>query len=146
VAQLGREYNGATVAVERNNHGHAVLEDLRHEKYEHVYERDRAQGWLTTAASRPGMIENLAQVLVHAPTLFHSPLFLNECRTFVRHADGNAAAAAGTHDDCVMAMAIAFAVRKEIAGKVSRRDVELASLSTNYEGSTKYEVSLRSSE
>jgi hypothetical protein len=45
---------------------------------------------------------------------------LEECRTFVRRADGNAAAADGAHDDCVMAMAIAFAVRRENVGRPRR--------------------------
>jgi hypothetical protein len=42
-------------------------------------------------------------------------------KTFVRYADGHAAAAEGAHDDCVMAMAIAFGVRREDAGRVRRR-------------------------
>ena len=42
-------------------------------------------------------------------------------KTFVRHADGHAAAAEGAHDDCVMAMAIALAVRREDAGRVRSR-------------------------
>jgi hypothetical protein len=46
---------------------------------------------------------------------------LGELRTFVRHSDGNAAAAEGAHDDCVMAMAVALAVRREDAGRVARR-------------------------
>ena len=40
-------------------------------------------------------------------------LLLQQCRTFVRHASGAASASAGAHDDCVMAMAIALAVREQ---------------------------------
>ena len=44
-------------------------------------------------------------------------------------ADGNAAAADGAHDDCVMAMAIALAVRREDAGRgVKKRVLAMASL------------------
>ena len=82
-----------------------------------VFEESGQDGWLTSAATRPAMIENLAAVLATEPALFHSPRLLDECRTFVRHADGSAAAAAGTHDDCVMAMAIALAVRQKVAGR-----------------------------
>jgi len=78
--------------------------------------------------SRPSMIENLAAVLATSPLLFHSPLFLNECRTFVRQADGNTGAAVGAHDDTVMAMAIAFAVRRTTAGDLVSRGVEMTSL------------------
>jgi len=50
-------------------------------------------------------------------------------KTFVRHGDGHGAAAERAHDDCVMAMAIALAVRREDAGKgTRRRAVEMASM------------------
>ena len=129
VAALGQEYNAALVAVERNNHGYGVLANLRAEDYPNIYSQKEQDGWLTSAASRPGMLENLAAVLATEPTLFHSPRFLNECRTFVRRADGSAAAAAGAHDDCVMAMAVAFAVRQAVAGTHTRSPkLELASV------------------
>ena len=42
---------------------------------------------------------------------------------------GTREAAEGAHDDCVMAMAIALAVRREDAGRATRkRLVEMASL------------------
>jgi hypothetical protein len=116
VALLAREYNQALVAVERNNHGHAVLAHLAmNEGYLHLYSSNGQTGWLTSAASRPRMLENFAAVLSSAPFLFASPRLLEECRTFVRHPDGSASAASGSHDDTVMAMAIALAVRAEVA-------------------------------
>jgi len=121
VVKLGREYHDALVAVERNNHGHAVLAHLVcSEPYENLYEQGGQPGWLTSAATRPAMIENLAAVLVSAAHLFSSARLLQECRTFVRHADGSSAAAAGAHDDCVLAMAIAHMVRTADAGRLSR--------------------------
>ena len=129
IAELGRLYNEALLAVERNNHGHGVLAHLRAEQYPNIFQQNRQDGWLTSAASRPAMIENLAAVLATAPTLFHSARLLNECRTFVRHPDGNSGAAVGTHDDCVMATAVGFAVRQAAAGELSRKGmIELASL------------------
>lgn len=121
VSKLGKDYNHALVAVERNNHGHGVLAYLAtSEKYSRVYERGGQAGWLTDAATRPAMIEYLAAVVGTAGSLFHSARFLEECRTFVRHGDGWTGALGGAHDDCVMAMAIAFAVRKEVAGALSK--------------------------
>ena len=112
VADLGREYGTALVAVERNNHGHAVLAHLTAVlKYANVYAQGSQQGWLTSVASRPVMIENFAAILSLHPEWFNSPRLLRECRTFVRSADGSSRAASGSHDDCVMAMAIALAVR-----------------------------------
>ena len=115
VAVLGRKYNEALVAVERNNHGHAVIAHLAMSAgYQNLYPGGGPPGWLTTAASRPRMLENFAAVLSSASFLFLSPRLLQECRTFIRHQDGTSAAAGGAHDDTVMAMAIALAVRAEV--------------------------------
>jgi hypothetical protein len=116
---LGKEYNMALLAVERNNHGSGVLAHLETLGYPEVYEQKKKAGWLTSARSRPLMLDGLAEVLMETPGLFRSWRMLNEFRTFVRDRDGNARAATGTHDDCVIAMAIAWAVRKETAGLAS---------------------------
>ncbi len=127
--ELGKSYNDALLVVERNNHGHAVLAHLRMDGCVNVFRDGEHDGWLTSAVSRPAMIENLAAVLALEPTMFHSSRLLNECRTFVRHPDGSCSAAGGSHDDCVMAMAIALAARQRLAGQVRRmRPVVLASL------------------
>ncbi len=122
--ELGREYNTALLAVEKNNHGHAVLACLRMMDYPRVFVQKGQDGWLTSAVSRPAMIENLAAALVEEPSLFRSVRLLNECRTFVRDAEGNTGAAPGTHDDCVMAMAIAWAVRAAEVGRGARVEME----------------------
>ena len=115
VALLGRKYNNALVAIERNNHGHAVLAHLMMSQgYTNVYQTGGQPGWLTNVATRPRMLENLSALLSAAPFMFLSPRLLEECRTFVRHPDGTCSAAAGAHDDTVMAMAIAEAVRAEV--------------------------------
>jgi hypothetical protein len=113
-------YNNALLVVERNNHGHGVLAHLRAMRCGNVYREGEQDGWLTSAVSRPAMIENLAAMLATAPGLFQSPRLLNECRTFVRHVDGSSAAMAGAHDDCVMAMAVGLAARQAVVGRFSR--------------------------
>jgi len=129
VIALGNSYNGALLVVERNNHGYGVLAHLRAAGSLNVFRDGEQDGWLTSAASRPAMVENLAAVLATEPKLFRSSRLLNECRTFIRHPDGRSAAAGGAHDDCVMAMAIALAARQKVAGAVSRKAVlEVASL------------------
>ena len=128
VAALAREYNHALVAIERNNHGHAVLAHLaRGDKYEKLYEHGGQLGWLTSAVTRPAMLANFAAVLADSPALFASRALLEECRTFVRHPDGTSSAAAGAHDDCIIAMAIAVAVRQEMV-EDTRPALELATL------------------
>jgi hypothetical protein len=116
-AALAREYGGALVAVERNNHGSAVLAYLEtRERYARVYEQGGERGWLTNAATRPEMIAQLRVLLERGSERFRSRRLLAECRTFVSGRAGRMGAAAGQHDDLVMAMAIAQAVREEIVG------------------------------
>jgi hypothetical protein len=126
--ELANSYNQGLLVVEQNNHGHAVLAHLRMEGCINIFREGGHDGWLTSAVSRPAMIENLAAVLAIEQTIFRSPRLLNECRTFIRHIDGSSSAAAGSHDDCVMAMAIALAARQKLAGQVWQRRFALASL------------------
>jgi hypothetical protein len=117
-AELAREYGGALVAVERNNHGTAVLAYLSTvERYERVYRQAGQAGWLTTSASKPEMVGGLGALLVEQPEMFLSRRLLAECRTFVRGEYGRTAAASGAHDDLVMSMALAQAVRAEGCGR-----------------------------
>ena len=118
VAHLAREYSRALVVVERNNHGAAVLAHLGMtgpggQEFP-IYEQSGQAGWLTTSVSRPMMLERLGALLEEAPGTFMSARLLAELRSFVRKKDGRAEAAAGAHDDCVMAMAMAQAVRAEM--------------------------------
>jgi hypothetical protein len=117
-AELAREYGGALIAVERNNHGAGVLAYLDSvERYARVYEQAGVAGWLTTAGSKPGMVSRMGALLVESPWLFFSRRLLGECRTFVAMAGGRTGAVNGAHDDCLMAMAIGQAVRAELVGK-----------------------------
>ncbi len=117
-AELAREYGGAMMAVERNNHGAGVLAYLDSvERYSRVYAQAGMAGWLTTAGNKPGMVGRMGALLVEQPWLFASRRLLGECRTFVSRAGGAAGAAYGAHDDCVMAMAIAQAVRAEMVAR-----------------------------
>jgi len=129
LVKLGQRFGNALIAVERNNHGYGVLAHLKDLHYENLFIQSGQDGWLTSVVTRPTMIENLAATLIEQPGLFRSSRLLAEMKTFVRHPDGHAAAAEGAHDDCVMAMAIALAVRREDAGKGARRRVvEVASM------------------
>jgi hypothetical protein len=117
-AALAREYGGALIAVERNNHGAGVLAYLDSvERYARVYEQGGVAGWLTTAGSKPRMVSQMGALLVESPGLFFSKRLLGECRTFVSMAGGRTGAVSGAHDDCLMAMAVAQAVRAELVEK-----------------------------
>ena len=111
-AALAREYNGALLAVERNNHGYGVLAHLEvSERYARLFADGGGVGWGTTVLTRPRMIEQVMSMVEGHPELVGSRRLLGECKTFVRHADGRCAAAAGEHDDTVMAMGVALAAR-----------------------------------
>src|SRR3984885_8110861 len=113
-AALAQEYHGALIAVERNNQGEAVLAYLRGNcGCDRIFQQGHRDGWVTSALTRPRMLGHLGAALVETPQIFASGRLLRECRSFVRHANGRTEAQAGEHDDCVMAMALALAVREE---------------------------------
>jgi hypothetical protein len=115
ITALAAEYNDAWLVVERNNHGTGVLALAQAScGYMHIYRQSGQAGWLTTSISRPAMLGQLDAALVEQPDLFMSRQLLAECRSFVRTPDGKSGARPGTHDDRVMAMAIALAARREI--------------------------------
>jgi len=88
VIELGRMYNSALLVVERNNHGHGVLANLRAAGYQKVYREGGQDGWLTSAVTKPAMIENLAAILALRPQLFQSTRLMAEFRTFIRRQNG----------------------------------------------------------
>lgn len=118
LADLGHEYNDAWLAVERNNHGHAVLSLLDIVcRYPRIYTEKDQLGWLTNRVTRPECIGTLNATLIQRPDLLMSRRLLAECRSFVRKPDGSTGAQSGAHDDLVMAMAIALSVRANLVEK-----------------------------
>jgi hypothetical protein len=123
LARLGEHYNGALIAVERNNHGHAVLYALQHEfNYSRLYQHVESAagtgklGWPMNARTKPQAIGALEQMLRDAPATFASRRMLEQCRSFAYGDDCSMAALPGTHDDLVIAAAIALAVREQGGG------------------------------
>jgi hypothetical protein len=98
------------VAVERNNHGHAVLLELNeHIHYPNLYHRedDSQPGWVTDKVTRPIMIDTLIEGVDHSTILLNDSVTLSECLTLVND-NGKIQAATGKHDDCIVASAIAL--------------------------------------
>jgi hypothetical protein len=118
VTALAAEYNQAWLVVERNNHGSGVLALAETVcEYKRIYRQGGQAGWLTTSMSRPAALGRLDAGLVDRPECFQSRRLLGECRSFVRLPDGGSGARPGTHDDRVMAMAIALGARAEMLGR-----------------------------
>jgi len=119
---LGRYYKWAQLAVERNNHGHTVLDTLENitgyprlyscSGYDQSGQRSERLGWHTNAKTKPVMIDNLAEAIAEGHLLIHSPGLVDECFTFITSDSGAQEAQPGKHDDRVIAAAIAWQVRK----------------------------------
>jgi len=115
---LGRWYNGAFLVVESNNHGLVSLKFLS-EVYEYpnlYFERTmdersiratRKLGFKTSVKSKPVLIDFLKQLIREKEIGVHSPVIIDELMTFVNMPNGKQAAASGSHDDAVMALALA---------------------------------------
>lgn len=129
-----RYFRNAFLAVERNNHGHAVilgLEEICH--YPHLYKEEKPQpvigiashpmktGWITDKNSKPLMLDELKYAIEgdwdqdedhFAPQFQVFDLnFLQECLTF-EQLDGKLEAIEGKFDDGVIATAIAWQMFK----------------------------------
>ncbi len=111
---LAVEFNEALIVVERNNHGHAVLQSLQREhRYKHIYSHsDTKPGWPTNTATRPTMLDALEDAHRQGHWTTPDRNVLIQMRTFVVGDTGRAEAARGEHDDLVMAAAIGWAVRQ----------------------------------
>jgi hypothetical protein len=120
--EIGWDYNGAWLVVERNNHGSGLLQLLALKGYIRIYRgADGLPGYLTSSVSKPQMLAALSLALVEEPGLFQSRELLAECRSFVRLRNGGLGAQYGAHDDRVMAMAVGLAGRGEILGRQGSR-------------------------
>jgi len=119
---LGRLYQHAELGVERNNHGHTVLDALgntldyyplyHHRSYDQSGTSSERSGYPTNAQTKPILIDDLAEALAEGFLLVHSTGLVDECLTFVTTDSGSQEAQPGKHDDRVIAAAIAWQVRK----------------------------------
>lgn len=139
---IGRYYADADqveamAAIETNNHGLATQDTLQlHLGYCHFYVWEYADaasaerrystriGWVTSPRTRPlllasyyGAITTFDPITRLPDLVLNSPLTRGELRHFITESTiGEAEAARGQHDDCVMASAIGFYVAWRMAG------------------------------
>ena len=111
------------VAVERNNHGHAVLLSLGklHDvgaPYSIYRSRDKRRGWLTSNATRPVMVDQLEAALRLGEMTIHDAGTVDQLTSFHWSDEGRAEAEQGSHDDDVFAAGIALQVRRVAFGRV----------------------------
>ncbi len=135
MAHVGRWYNTAFIGPERNNHGHAVIQKLR-EVYPHrsIYseqylDRDHDDetpklGWLTTAQSKPVIIEGLKSLLRENASGVRWIGTINELNTYVYDARGRMNAQTGCFDDQVMSYAIAQEMRARMPARPKHQPID----------------------
>lgn len=110
---IAKYYNDANLAVERNNHGHLVLHVLKNSGYSNLFtDKDSKRGWLTNTASKPLMIDCLADALKEASVQIRSETIISELVTYATLENGSTGAMSGYHDDGVTALAIALATQR----------------------------------
>lgn len=135
MAHVGRWYNTAFIGPERNNHGHAVIQKLR-EVYPHrsIYseqylDRDHDDetpklGWLTTAQSKPVIIEGLKTLLRENASGVRWIGTINELNTYVYDTRGRMNAQTGCFDDQVMSYAIAQEMRARMPARPKHTPID----------------------
>ena len=90
----------------RNFYVRELEDDIGHRVGNHF-------GFRTTSLPRPAAIAGLVSVVREHPNCLNDPVTIDEMLTFVRTESMRAQAAEGAHDDCVMALAIAFYCRMQ---------------------------------
>lgn len=120
---IGLMYNKAFIGVERNNHGHATLQELvdiyptsriyteEHIDREDTDEETKKVGWHTSAQSKPILTSGLDELLTHDKDGIVWRGTVNELNTFVYDKKGRMGAQTGGFDDQVMSYAIAQEMR-----------------------------------
>lgn len=123
LARLGYYYNTAILGVERNNHGHSVLNTLsNYECYPNLYyhseydsstdKESKKLGFPTDKKTRPIMISDLQEAIRSKWLPVYGLETIGELFTFIINEKGKAEAQEGCHDDLVMSLAIALQIRK----------------------------------
>ena len=120
---LGRYYGNALVGIETNFSTYPVKElqrlgyprQLVRRREDHYSRKPvEAYGFRTTAASRPVALASLTALVRENIELIEDVDTLEEMLSFVRNEKGRAEAQQGSHDDCVMALAIAAYMRSDL--------------------------------
>jgi hypothetical protein len=121
---IGRRYNEAYLAPERNNHGLMVVSRIYDgHKYRNLHCEEvpdppgrprKRYGWLTSSATRPLLIDNLIKEVREGTHAIKSAELLDEMLSFKIQDNGKYEADTGRFDDMVMAAAIAKYVRSVI--------------------------------
>ena len=120
LAKLGAYYNHATISTEVEGPGYATIGRLIEIDYPYIWRNrwadktpgkiSETMGWSTTWKRKEWAIGWLIKLIADRDMTIHDPQTYDEMRTYVTLPNGGYGPADGSgrsHDDCVMAMAIA---------------------------------------
>jgi len=117
---LGRYYNNALLAVESNSIGNTTLDRLIQMSYLNLYYETKVAsmrtkdttrlGFRTTAASKPRIIGYLKRLIEDLDISVPSDIIIQELKDYIANDNGKTEALQGSHDDTIMAIAIAMEV------------------------------------
>lgn len=119
---LALAYNRAQIGIEVNYSRHPMRVIAQKYGYTNLYLRENMDrladrqtddpGFLTTSQTKPLIISELVEALRDDPRMERDSETVRELLTFVRKPNGRTEAAEGSHDDLVMALAIANHMRR----------------------------------
>lgn len=123
LATLGYHYHTALIAPERNNHGLVTCITLRDLLYPNLYTdivegtlddgKDTIKlGFFTSEATKPLIIDKLRSNFKSGDIVIQDQTTLEEMQTFVVTESGKLEAEGGSHDDTVIALALALYVHE----------------------------------
>lgn len=120
VDNLGKYYNNALAVIERNNHGHTVLDRLK-DLYGNIFcmvvidektnKKTKKMGWVTTGGpggNRDLLIDTFEQLVADLSVKINSAILKSEMLTFVTDDTGKREAKQGKHDDTILAFSLAL--------------------------------------
>lgn len=120
LVKVGKYFNTALIAPEKNNHGFTTINKLKNLNYYNVFQMERYDestekmtkelGFLTNRKTKPLIIDHMASLIRENLIKTKDKALISECITYVREDDGATNAQEGCHDDLVMASAIALFV------------------------------------
>ncbi len=119
ICEGSHRFNDALMGIERENHGHAVIQKVRElgKGKSHLnggdlfhFQKDRP-GWSTNEQTRPIMLDKLSESLTDGFMQCNDRDFLGECLTFKLQTSGKFEADPGCYDDTVVKWAIAWQMR-----------------------------------
>ena len=133
---LGRYYNNCLLAVENNNMGLTTVNRLQRMSYPQLYHRLRKNsardeqlepGWKTTGATKPVIIGHMKRAVEEHDITIPSKYIIRELKDYVSDSNGRTNAIEGSHDDTVIATAIALEVMRTHGDKIRSNPNEMFS-------------------